>query len=85
MDTTLSEKINHLRQKISEIDALPPSQRDQLLESLNELEAAAPEDAHEQLPLIKQFEESLIEAEAKHPDAAQMLRGLGDSLGRMGL
>ena len=85
MDTTLSEKINHLRRAISGIDALPPGQRDQLLKSLDELEAAAPEGAHQQLPLIKQFEESLFEAEAKHPDAAQMLRGLGDALGRMGL
>lgn len=85
MEPTLPEKISQLRQAISEIDGLPEEKRAQLLQSLDDLDPSAPtaDDGH--LPLMGQLEESLIEVEAKHPDAAQLLRSLSDALGRMGL
>ena len=85
MDSTLTEKINQLRLAIAEIDGLPTTQRDQILKSLDEIDTAAPAGEQDHFPLIGQLEESLIEVEAKHPDAAQLLRGLSDALGRMGL
>ena len=85
MEPTLSDKISQLRHAISEIDGLPEGKRDQLLQSLEGLDisASAGQDSH--LPVIGQLEEFLIDVEAKHPDAAQLLRGLSDALGRMGL
>ncbi len=85
MEPTLSEKIDSLREAIQGIDGLPEEQRGKLLQTLGELETALPEGDDSHLPLVGQWEESLIEAEAKHPDAARVLRGLGDALGRMGL
>ena len=85
MEPTLSDKISQLRQTISEIVGLPEGKRDQLLQSLDDLDIAAPAGDNNHLPLIGQLEESLIEVEAKHPDAAQLLRGVSDALGRMGL
>lgn len=85
MEPSITDKISQLRQAISELDGLPEEKRTQLLQSLDDLDPTAPtaDDAH--LPIMGQLEESLIEVEARHPDAAQLLRGLSDALGRMGL
>ena len=85
MEPTLTDKISQLRHAISEMDGLPEGKREQLLQSLDDLDPAAPtaDDGH--LPLMGQLEESLIEVEARHPDAAQLIRSLSNALGRMGL
>jgi hypothetical protein len=85
MELTLSDKINQLRHAISEIDGLSEEKRIQLLQSIDELDLGAPAGDDSHLPLLGQLEDSLIEVEARHPDAAQLLRNLGDALGRMGL
>ena len=85
MEPTISDKIIRLREAIEGINGLPDSQREKLLQSLSDLETAVPAGDDSHLPLLGQLEESLIGAEVKHPEAAQMLRGLGDALGRMGL
>lgn len=85
MEISLAEKISQLRHAISGIDGLSEEKRVQLLQSIDEIDPGAPSGDVSHLPLLEQLEDSLLEVEARHPDAAQLLRGLGDALGRMGL
>lgn len=85
MDSTLADKINDLRNAIGQIQGLPDDQRERLRQSLEDLEqsAAAQDDSH--LPPLQQLEDSMLELEAKHPDATQLLKRVADALGRIGL
>ena len=85
MEISLSDKISQLRHAIADIDGLSEEKRVQLLQSIDELDIAAPAGDDSHLPFLGQLEESLFEVEARHPDAAQLLRNIGDALGRMGL
>ena len=85
MDPTLAEKINDLRTAIQQMENLPDAQRNQLSVSLDDLErtAAAGDESH--LPPLEQLENSMLELEARHPDATQLLKSVADALGRIGL
>lgn len=84
MDPLLAEKITQLRVAIEETGGLPLAQREQLLQSLADLEELVAAGG-ELPPLLERWEESVLELEAKHPGAAQLLQGLADVLGRIGL
>ena len=85
MASALTDHINHLRPALQQPEGLQPAQRDQLLQSLADLDQslAAGDDSH--LPLRQQLEESMLELEAKYPSATQLLQGLAEVLGRVGL
>jgi hypothetical protein len=85
MEPDLTDKINALRQAIQQIEGLPGEQRLRLAQSLEELEqsAAAQDESH--LPPLQQLEDAMLELEAKHPDATQLLKSVADALGRIGL
>lgn len=85
MEPTLSEKITNLRRAIEQIPELPEARREQILRSIYELEEAVPAGDDSHLPPLEQLEESMLELEARHPDATQLLKSLADALGRMGL
>ena len=85
MESTLLEKLDHLRDSIQQLDGLPDGQKDQLLKTLDELEQAVPAHDDSHLPPLQQLEESMLSLEAKHPDATQLLKGVAEALGRMGL
>jgi hypothetical protein len=85
MDSTLSEKLANLRTTIEQLEGLPEGQKDQLLQNLNDLEQTVPSQDDNHLPPLLQLEESMLSLEAKHPDATQLLKGVAEALGRMGL
>lgn len=85
MEPTLNEKINDLRLSIQNIDGLSAARREQMLQSLSEVESAVPAADDSHLPPLQQLEDSMLELEAKHPDATQLLKSVADALGRMGL
>ncbi len=85
MDPTLAEKIMHLRVAIEQAEGLPPEQRGELQHALEELAQSLAGEEAGQLAPLQQLEKSLLELEAKHPDAAQLLQGLAEVLGRIGL
>ncbi len=85
MDSTLSEKLGNLRASIEQLEGLPGGQKDQLLQTLDDLEQAVPAQDDSHLPPLLLLEESMLSLEAKHPDATQLLKGVAEALGRMGL
>jgi len=85
MDSILSEKLANLRTTIEQLEGLPEGQKDQLLQNLNDLEQTVPSQDDSHLPPLLQLEESMLSLEAKHPDATQLLKGVAEALGRMGL
>ncbi|MDB6071044.1 MAG: hypothetical protein JWL81_2215 [Verrucomicrobiales bacterium] len=85
MESNLTEKINDLRLAIQQLDGVSDARREQLVDSLDELERKAAAEGESHLPPLQQLEESMLELEAKHPDATQLLKSVADALGRIGL
>ena len=85
MEPTLARTINELRVAIQQVEGLPEAQRNQLLQSVDDLERTAAEEDESHLPPLQQLEHSMLELEARHPDATQLLKSVADALGRIGL
>lgn len=85
MEPTLAEKINDLRTAIQQIEGLPEAQRNELIQSIDDLERTAADEDESHLPPLQQLENSMLELEARHPDATQLLKSVADALGRIGL
>lgn len=85
MENSLSEKISQLRAYIEESEGLTPESRQRLLDSLCELENAAPESDPDHRAPLERLEHSMLELEAEHPRATQLLEGICHILGRMGI
>jgi hypothetical protein len=85
MENSLSEKISHLRSYIEETEGLTPENRTKLLETIADLESAVPEDGPDHRPPLQKLEDSMLELEAEHPRATQLLEGICNILGRMGI
>jgi DNA repair exonuclease SbcCD ATPase subunit len=85
MESDLNAKIEALRATIQQLDGVPDAQRQHLAESLDELERAAAAEGESHLAPLEQLEESMLELEARHPDATQLLKSIADALGRIGL
>lgn len=85
MESNLTEKIDALRTAILQLDGVTQDRRQQLVDSLNELEQKAAAEGESHLPPLQQLEESMLELEARHPDATQLLKSVADALGRIGL
>lgn len=85
MESELNAKIDALRATIQQLEGVPEAQRVHLTQSLNELERTAVAEGESHLAPLEQLEESMLELEARHPDATQLLKSIADALGRIGL
>ncbi len=85
MDPNFPETINRLRDYIQSLDGLPSDSREQLLDTLAEVERTGPESGDGHAAPLGRLKESMLELEARHPDATMMVKSLADILGRMGL
>jgi hypothetical protein len=85
MESNLAEKFKELRAALQLIEGLPDVQRNQLVQSVDDLERTAAAEDESHLPPLQQLEDSMLELEARHPDATQLLKSVADALGRIGL
>lgn len=85
MESNLTEKINELRVAIQQLDGVSEERRAELVGSLDALEHSAGAEGESHLPPLQQLEDSMLELEARHPDATQLLKSVADALGRIGL